>query len=261
MKFHPFSDLHIPHHIIGDGKSRKLTLYKNFLDKFMNKLPDVDVYIIAGDFCDTARIGRENYLYELLNHFSASFPNKHIVYIPGNHEFYRTSFDGVFANRINLPENIHWLHRDSIEIEGAVFAGSTLWFPKTVMTNVYKHMLNDYHLIHGYEGFVYHENELDQNFFKSEIAHRDKTLPLICVSHHLPCEDVISHSNHDDPTNIFYVGSYDIHNYLGDKDITWIHGHSHEPYDFKLGETRVLRNPYGYYSDCTMYNEKLVIEV
>lgn len=261
MKIHPFSDLHIPHHIRNDGKTKLLDLYKNFLDGFFKNLPDVDVYVIAGDFHDVAYKHGDNILQPLLNHFAEAFPKKEIIYIPGNHEFYKTSFDGVYSNKRYLLDNIHWLHRDTFELNNVIFAGDTLWFPHTVMTDCLKYRLNDFGYIQLFENWVYRENELSQNFFKNQLIHNDPNKTLVCVSHHLPCENVVSHENINDDTNIFYVGSYDLFNYIGSKNIIWIHGHSHEPIDKMLGETRVIRNPYGYDSISTQYRENLIIEV
>ena len=64
----------------------------------------------------------------------------------------------------------------------------------------------------------------------------------------------------NDELNIFYIGSNDLQHYLGDKNITWIHGHNHTPGDKLLGDTRVISNPYGYHK-ATPYNNELIVEV
>ena len=43
----------------------------------------------------------------------------------------------------------------------------------------------------------------------------------------------------------------------------WVHGHLHESIDYRIGVTRIVCNPYGYYPDMLngRYNPKLTLEV
>jgi hypothetical protein len=45
----------------------------------------------------------------------------------------------------------------------------------------------------------------------------------------------------------------------------WTHGHTHHPFDYMIGETRIVCNPRGYendgYSEATGWNPNIVLEV
>jgi hypothetical protein len=45
----------------------------------------------------------------------------------------------------------------------------------------------------------------------------------------------------------------------------WTHGHTHHPFDYMIGETRIVCNPRGYendgYSEDTGWNPNLILEI
>ncbi len=58
-----------------------------------------------------------------------AFPGKPIVYVVGNHEFYRRDWVRHLRDLRVLARgvDIHFLERDSMEIYGVRFLGCTLW--------------------------------------------------------------------------------------------------------------------------------------
>jgi Icc-related predicted phosphoesterase len=75
--------------------------------------------------------------------------------------------------------------------------------------------------------------------------HRDK--PFVVITHHAPSfVSVPEYYKHDHLMNGGYASdlSEDI---LDNENIkVWVHGHMHDPVDYKIGETRILANPRGY---------------
>ena len=64
--------------------------------------------------------------------FCARF--RHVVFVPGNHEYYRTSpaeADALLAACAEALPNLHVLNPGLAVIDGTRFVGGTMWFPAT----------------------------------------------------------------------------------------------------------------------------------
>lgn len=60
--------------------------------------------------------------------------------------------------------------------------------------------------------------------------------------------------------NDYFVNS--LEDMLIDSNIPlWIHGHCHDPFDYMIGNTRIVCNPYGYMSERSVHNPNLIIEI
>jgi len=81
-------------------------------------ISDADVVILAGD------IARPRFAVEWALGF-----NKHVLYVPGNHEFYGSSLVATTEElkRITVNTSIHILDNQRLELDGVRFLGSTLW--------------------------------------------------------------------------------------------------------------------------------------
>lgn len=81
---------------------------------------DADVVVLAGD------IGKGTSGIEWARN---AFPDKEIVYVPGNHEFYGTQRPETLAGmRIAAQKNgVHLLDKDELVIGNVHFLGCTLW--------------------------------------------------------------------------------------------------------------------------------------
>lgn len=79
-----------------------------------------DVVILAGDV-EHGTLG--------IQWASRSFPGQTVVYVAGNHEFYRNSLDLV--EKLREPEwkahGVHFLERSVLELPGVRILGATLW--------------------------------------------------------------------------------------------------------------------------------------
>ena len=69
--------------------------------------------------------------------------------------------------------------------------------------------------------------------------------PTVVVTHHLPASSAIAKRYADDPLNPAFAsrleGLIEAH-----QPTLWVHGHTHEPFDYELFGTRVVCNPRGY---------------
>jgi len=98
------------------------------LDKV--EIPDCDILLHAGDIAPWKRgwtVGHQlNWFDTKFVEWAKTVPAKHIVCVPGNHDWVCES--GIVAVKESLPENVHIIHDELLEIEGLkIFA--TAWQP------------------------------------------------------------------------------------------------------------------------------------
>lgn len=80
----------------------------------LSGLPDADVIVHTGDFCDEGTIEEaEDFI-----HWFCDLPIEHKIFIAGNHDDCLCE-----ANIEGLPENVHYLCNDSVNINGIKFYG------------------------------------------------------------------------------------------------------------------------------------------
>jgi predicted phosphodiesterase len=204
--------------------------------------PDLDFLVIAGDLVVPSRQPGAH-VKEAFEHYAKLA--RHIIYVDGNHEYYGGSFESVETTlRAIMPSNFHWLSNHDETIDGVHFFGGTMWFANVDgLNHYYKQYMNDFKLIEDLESVAYDRNQIFSAL--GELVIRPET---IVVTHHLPHMNSVPERFKREPTNRFFVS--DQTGLIGRRQPRlWMHGHTHEPCDYKLGETRVLCNPYGYPSD------------
>jgi Icc-related predicted phosphoesterase len=237
------------------------------------ELPGGDVLLLAGDICEAKELGKEFHSTKLLDRKPGAFPcydffhyecakYKKVFYVMGNHEHYRGRFDLTkdFIKSM-MPDNVTVLDNEVVEYEGVMFMGGTLWtnFNNGDSLTLYhiKHMLNDYKVIQFHDPVknVYHKLP-PEHIFKTHVktmqyfremlsVHRDK--PFVVITHHAPSFMSVNDKYKDDRTMNGGYASDLSEDILDNENIkVWVHGHMHDPVDYKIGETRVLSNPRGY---------------
>ena len=208
-----------------------------FIDCLEKK--DVDVLIIAGDLT----VGGADVL-RLLVELSDIYP--HIVYTPGNHEYYNSTIVDTDRDiRYSLrPNNVHVLYPgDTATIGGQRFLGGTLWFPKEEpdYKKIVRCRVNDFVLIRDVVPTAFDENAALIKFLKKNIKRDD-----IVITHHIPTPLSVSKEYTDSILNQYFL--CDVQAELIDKKQPkmWVHGHTHTSFDYHIGETRIICNPFGY---------------
>ena len=210
-----------------------------------------------------------------------SFQFPHVIYVAGNHEFYHGKF---FASIDHLREecakypNIYFLENDVKVINDIVFMGATLW------TDCNKHdpftlhaladMMNDFRIIRnddaGYRTLkpadIADRHRKTLQYFKTVMDGYPQEQKFVVVGHHTPshlsCHPQYAH-------DYIMNGGYhsDLSEFILDHPQIklWTHGHTHHPFDYVLGSTRVVCNPRGYesdgYTEDTGWNPNIVLEV
>jgi len=206
---------------------------------FLQELPppeDVDVVVLAGDI-DTMHTS-----FCGLRAFCERYP--HVVYVAGNHEYYHSSPAAVHQELDAIGReypNFHWLLNKVVEIEGQRFVGTTLWMPDCPSVRAVKEQINDFHLIQGFEPWVFHQNALAHSFLMTNLQEGD-----VVVTHHAPSMMSNSAQFRFSPLTVLFADPHD--DLIRDTcPALWVHGHMHNSSDYPLGEkARVVCNPFGY---------------
>lgn len=243
MRIQPVSDLHLefdPDH----GK------------QFAQSLPVLgDVLVLAGDILP---IRRPPHVREMLAWFCDRFPL--VVYVPGNHEFYKTSPTAgseLLATCARDFPNLRLLDSAVTEIDGVRFVGTTLWFPPTPDEEEYRSFLADFALIESFVPWVHEAHARHLAFLEQNVHAGD-----VVITHFVPHPRSIAPQYVGNALNRFFVAG-DAAPLVEDRGARlWIHGHTHVSFDYRIGKTRVVCNARGYPAEQgTSMNRELIIEV
>jgi len=243
MRIQPVSDLHLefdPDH----GK------------QFALSLPVLgDVLVLAGDILP---IRRPPHVREMLGWFCDRFPL--VVYVPGNHEYYKTSPAAGAALLATCAQdfpNLRLLDSAVTEIDGTRFVGATLWFPPTPDEAEYRSSLMDFALIEGFVSWVHEAHARDVAFLEQNVRAGD-----VVITHFLPHPRSIAPQYEGNALNRFFVAG-DVAPLVEERGARlWLHGHTHVSFDYRVGQTRVVCNARGYPAEPgTSMNRELIIEV
>lgn len=232
-----------------------------------NDMSDVTL-LLAGDI----DLGSSNT--EFIESVCGKF--KHVLRICGNHEFYHNDFSKVIADwteyELGGPDNFHFLHNDSRILDGVRFIGGTMWTSfdnsNPMVMSYAQRKMNDYSEIKCAgkcitPAFIHaqHMDFLDYTF---------KTLdepfdgPTVVMTHHSPGNIIKRRGRIGDLLDHCYYA--DLEGIIGNSNNApklWVHGHTHSNADYMINETRVVCNPYGYwsYAENKDFDRDIILEV
>ncbi len=86
-------------------------------------------------------------------------------------------------------------------------------------------------------------HEKSRQFFTQTLQAHGRRSPCVVVSHHAPHAQSIHPRFADNRVNPAFVS--DLTSLLGQSDV-WVHGHTHDGFDYRVNGTRVVANPAGY---------------
>jgi predicted MPP superfamily phosphohydrolase len=239
MKIRHFSDLHIEF----QRGTREVWLPPVLPD-------DKDtVLVLAGDI----DVGKHTATY--VNRLGSQF--KAVVFVLGNHDMYGENIDKVYDKISGLitEDNVHLLQNSKVTIEDTEFLGSTLWTDiahgDPFLCFNAKNTMMDFRKIKkgpGYSRFTtavwLYQNRISRAFLKQHVDIKKKQ---VVVTHHAP--DFACAGTRYNPADS--KAAYYYNNGMGETIADaglWIYGHTHQSFDGYLGNTRVVHNPFGYWT-------------
>lgn len=234
----------------------------------MVDLPGGDVLLLAGDIfvvdlLSERRTDRRAILHkEEAKYFmdEASSKYKNIYYIPGNHEHYHGEVESTIKNVSNFLssyDNLSVMNDNTIILndEYALF-GSTFWtdmrqnHPMVNMKaakgmNDFRMITHNGKILQPYE--TYEWNDISRKCLAYDVDNLYSKHKFIVMTHHCPDLRSCDPKYGVDEINYAYCNT-NLEDFILDRPrIThWIHGHTHDSYDYTIGECRVLCNPRGY---------------
>ena len=236
-----------------------------------------DLVILAGD------IGSHTHGLEWA---ARNFPRQPIVYVSGNHEYYDANLGLLDEMRKKARAlEIHFLERDTVEIDGVRILGATFWSdfqlhgscaPQASAMIAARRSINDYWMIrtHGAQQLeprdtaAIHRKSVE--WLDGELA---KPFPgkTVVVTHFAPHRKCVAPQHEGSDVSPYFVS--DQSRLMVEHRIdVWCHGHTHTNNDFIAeGGCRVISNQLGYQGERTRtefgmqidsgFRNDLVIEV
>lgn len=253
MKLNILSDLHL-----GFGA----------LDRPQN---DADVVILAGD------ISRPREAVAWALRFE-----RPVLYVPGNHEFYGSSVEAAADELQQLSAGTQVVVLDDAEvvIDGVRFLGSTLWSDfalfgegeqKAAAIAEARRSVRDFSRILGAapDRPVFTPEDAAARFGR-HAAWLDQRLstphdgPTVVITHHAPSARSIHPRFADSLLNACFVSRAE--RLMGAHRVQlWVHGHTHDSFDYVVNGTRVVCNPRGYakggVNENALFDPDLMIDI
>ncbi len=236
-------------------------LHLEFGDMVVPRI-DRDLLIIAGDL----DIGKKP-----IKFIKEQLKISPVIYILGNHEFYHQDYDEImdFWKKIKIT-NFYFLENSAVELNGIKFLGAILWTDinkgnKKDIAEA-KLGLNDFYVIRKdnrkftpEDTIILHNQSV--KWLKNELK-KEFNGKTVVITHHLP-SNLSSHKKYEkSPINpCFYSDLDDIIKTFSPG--LWIHGHTHDSFDYLLDNTRIICNPRGYWNreENQKFNPSLIIEI
>lgn len=246
MRLHILSDLHL---------------------EFQDYRPErvaADIVILAGDI----HVGSEG-----IRWAKKCLPQKPLIYVMGNHEFYGHSMQTLLSEcrAETQGTKIHLLENESVQIGGLTFLGCTLWtdfalWPKPAEAmEAARDYMSDFRLIKTPSGRLHPSDTVQLHrsslgWLKAELKRHDPAKTVV-VTHHAPSAKSTPPEFAHDVLNGAFVS--DLDTLIRQSRVPlWIHGHTHHCVNYTIGRTVLFSNQKGYPAERkAQFNAKAIIDL
>jgi Icc-related predicted phosphoesterase len=246
-------------------------LHTEFGSNIVDLIGDVDGFdmlIIAGD------VGASFNNIKALTQICAMIYPRKLAYVTGNHDFYYSSVDEVTSELAELEdiENFFFLNFMDMECiderskETIHIIGATGWQTREDYCFAKYFQMNDFRQIEEHDVNVRALGKLEYDFIMESLEN-NVGKKIVVVTHIPPTIKAID-PNSSESNKRGYIKAY--YNDWDDiiekyKPTLWICGHLHDSIDIMVGDTRLVRNAFGYFGDDRRqnynFNNNLIIEV
>ena len=235
-----------------------------------------DVAVVAGDCA-----GR---LTNSVRWLADRFSGVPVVYVPGNHDFYRDGSANGFhveseiadAHDLAAGTGVRLLCDGEASIGGVRFLGGTLWSDLRATIDACgsvsaglgraRRGMNDYRFIHRTSTTrgsrrIKPEDTLSWHRaakrFLEDALSAPSTSPTVVVTHHAP--SLRSLADPQDDLDGCYASNLEADIARWSPDL-WVHGHIHSFSDYTVGGTRIVCNPLGRAYERTGFRRAFTID-
>ena len=286
MKIQIISDLHLEFDdppVLANAGADVLVLggdiflaeyfYRNprFATDVHGKVLDLSDVMNNGGYSNDVRKWRE-----FLKHVNDNWDA--VIYLMGNHEHYSGRWDRTektMREELLYFPRIHMLEQDRLVIGDIQFLGGTLWTdmnnmdPLTMLSA--RDMMNDYRTVKDFSSGDFRRLSVNttvdkhvqtRDWIKMMLAeHKMKT--VVCTHHAPSWQSLHPRFAGQIHMNGCFISNMDDIMLDNDHLALWTHGHVHDPYDYAVGNCRVVCNPRGYPGEHSrsVFNPNLVVEV
>lgn len=183
------------------------------------------------------------------------------IYVSGNHEGYCNRIDEVehhIAEACAASSTVTYLQQAQLVLRGVRFLGCTLWTDFALFGGERRHeamvaaqqAMSDYRVIrlarrggrklHPVDTLTWHERQVS---WLAERLAAPFDGPTVVVTHMAPSRGSLATRFESDLVSGAFVSELD--ELVAQADV-WIHGHTHDSFDYRVGRCRVVCNPRGY---------------
>ena len=230
MRLHILSDLHLG---VQDMASPEV---------------DADLTILAGDIRRPAPAAMA----------WAATLGRPVLYVPGNHEFYGGSIPQVrrALDRSAREYGVQLLDQATRVIGGVRFVGATLWTDfalfgmegKDLAMTASAKFMRDFKVIRNGDGSVFTPADscalfAEQYAWLASVLDDPFDGPTVVITHHAPTPRSVHPRFADSPVSAAFASDCTA---LMGRAVLWVHGHTHDSFDYTVDGTRVVCNPRGY---------------
>jgi predicted phosphohydrolase len=223
-------------------------------ERLIDPVPGADVVVLAGD------IAGGDQAFGLFADWTSPSMRLPIIMVAGNHEFYGHAIEPM---RHKMKEtaarhNIHFLENESVVVGDTRFLGATLWTDyqlRTDRTQEYQMKyaqqgLNDHLMIRTGRHTFTAQDALDRHVQSRAWLVAELAKPwdgkTVVVTHHGPHPLSVHPSYANDVLSSAFVSDLSEILFSESAPDRWLHGHTHDGFDYMVGHTRVVANPAGY---------------
>jgi predicted MPP superfamily phosphohydrolase len=262
--YHILSDLHLEHR----PKITSLVQFANTYKQLGRKGYNVNdqenknrILILAGDIGWATEKNYWLFLKDCANRY------KHVICIPGNHEYYDENYNVDQTNELIAQKskeindetgNFHYLINNTVTLDGVKYIGTTLW---SQLDSSHKRDivsgLNDFNYIKmkfcknlTFEQYnEFHRRDLDWLLGEIHKTILETNPNFVVITHHLPSDQLVHPKYKNPPYNtINSAFSTNLDHIIQGK--LWIAGHTHIPMIKVINGTPIVVNPFGYANEC-----------
>ena len=265
-------------------------LHMEFREPPEIKNAGADALVLAGDIClayhlhrhpisnlmrNNSENGEKAFRYrQFFDNISQEFDT--VYYVMGNHEHYNGRWNDTadwLREALEPWNNIILMDNTWINVGDVRIIGTTLWTslnnadPLTMMS--IKDMMMDYRAITIENSGVYHKlrpldtfkaNHLAVEFIKEGVRGWDGK--VVVLGHHAPSYSSV-HPKYASHILMNHAFVNELDDYIIDHPqiALWVHGHVHDCWDYKIGDTRIICNPRGYPGEINGFNPNFIVEI